>query len=90
MACGLWFGVVGSFTLPGHLSTWSRHLLVQMLVVDPSKRIRLEDIKNHPWFEERLPSYLRTIKPRANFGGPPDALVLNQMVKVYKTLNHKP
>ncbi|OEH73966.1 hypothetical protein cyc_05354 [Cyclospora cayetanensis] len=72
----------GSFTLPGHLSASSRHLLVQMLVVDPSKRIRLEGIKEHPWFQERLPDYLRSIKPRVSFCGPPDALVLNQMSKL--------
>lgn len=72
----------GSFTLPGHLSTWSRHLLVQMLVVDPSKRIRLQDIKEHPWFEDRLPHYLRVLRPRSSLGAPPDALVLNQMAKL--------
>ncbi|CDJ60900.1 CAM kinase, SNF1 family, putative, partial [Eimeria maxima] len=72
----------GNFTLPGHLSSGSRSLLLQMLVVDPSKRIQLKDIKKHPWFEERLPSYLRNLKPSNLSGGPPDALVLNQMAKL--------
>ena len=79
----------GNFTLPGHLSSGSRSLLLQMLMVDPSRRIQLQDIKRHPWFEEKLPAYLRTLRPAAACGGPPDALVLNQMAKVF-TLNPKP
>ncbi|CDJ44890.1 CAM kinase, SNF1 family, putative, partial [Eimeria tenella] len=71
----------GSFTLPGHLSLWSRDLLLQMLAVDPSRRIRLGAIKSHPWFQE-LPQYLLLLRPAAAAAATPDALVLNQMAKL--------
>eukprot|EP01071_Lankesteria_metandrocarpae_P005606 Lankesteria_metandrocarpae@DN4061_c0_g1_i1.p1 len=48
----------GNFTLPGHLSEASRSLIIRMLVVDPSKRISLRDVRRHPWFCQNLPAYL--------------------------------
>lgn len=56
-------------------------MLLQMLAVDPSRRIRLGAIKSHPWFQE-LPQYLLLLRPAAAAAATPDALVLNQMAKV--------
>lgn len=49
----------GNFTLPGHLSSEAKDLIVQMLVVDPSKRITIPMIRQHKWFKEKLPDYLK-------------------------------
>jgi len=49
----------GNFTLPGHLSCEAKDLLVQMLVVDPCKRITFRQIRNHKWFRSNLPDYLQ-------------------------------
>lgn len=45
----------GSFSLPGHLSENARRLIVRMLMVDPSARITLKEIRRHPWTREQLP-----------------------------------
>lgn len=49
----------GNFTLPGHLSSEAKDLLVQMLVVDPTKRITFRQIRSHKWFKSQLPDYLQ-------------------------------
>mmetsp|Transcript_15886 Transcript_15886/g.37471 ORF Transcript_15886/g.37471 Transcript_15886/m.37471 type:complete len:521 (-) Transcript_15886:77-1639(-) len=48
----------GNFTLPGHLSSEAKDLIVQMLVVDPVRRITFAQIKKHSWFMRDLPDYL--------------------------------
>ncbi|KNC54315.1 uncharacterized protein AMSG_12341 [Thecamonas trahens ATCC 50062] len=48
----------GIFTLPSFLSDGARSLILSMLVVDPLRRITVEQIKQHPWFLVDLPSYL--------------------------------
>ena len=53
----------GVYTLPSHLSAMSRDLIPRMLVVDPMKRISIQDIRSHPWFTVRLPRYL-SISPK--------------------------
>jgi len=64
----------GNFTLPGHLSSEAKDLLVQMLVVDPVKRITFRQIRNHRWFKSNLPDYLQ-------------ANALHSSVQVQITLN---
>ncbi|KAF4729590.1 Protein kinase, partial [Perkinsus olseni] len=49
----------GNFTLPGHLSADAKDLIVQMLVVDSTKRITIEQIRQHKWFKKNLPDYLK-------------------------------
>eukprot|EP00928_Gymnodinium_smaydae_P042785 TRINITY_DN2877_c0_g1_i1.p1 TRINITY_DN2877_c0_g1~~TRINITY_DN2877_c0_g1_i1.p1 ORF type:complete len:550 (+),score=87.38 TRINITY_DN2877_c0_g1_i1:123-1652(+) len=49
----------GNFTLPGHLSAEAKDLIVQMLVVDPTRRITFAQIRNHNWFQKDLPEYLQ-------------------------------
>jgi 5'-AMP-activated protein kinase catalytic alpha subunit len=48
----------GNFTLPGHLSSEAKDLIVQMLVVDPTRRITFAQIRKHTWFVKDLPEYL--------------------------------
>lgn len=48
----------GLFILPSYLSDMSRDLINKMLVVDPLRRITIEDIRKHPWFTTRLPKYI--------------------------------
>lgn len=50
----------GNFTLPGHLSSEAKDLIVQMLVVDPTRRITFGQIRRHSWFQRDLPEYLAT------------------------------
>ena len=49
----------GNFTLPGHISADAKDLIVQMLVVDPTKRLTIPLIRKHRWFRIGLPDYLR-------------------------------
>eukprot|EP00438_Fugacium_kawagutii_P035731 Skav204248 [mRNA] locus=scaffold2414:27301:32524:- [translate_table: standard] len=45
----------GNFTLPGtasHLSSEAKDLIVQMLVVDPTRRITFSQIRKHSWFQK--------------------------------------
>jgi 5'-AMP-activated protein kinase, catalytic alpha subunit len=49
----------GNFTLPGHISSEAKDLIVQMLVVDPTKRVTIPQIRKHRWFRVGLPDYLR-------------------------------
>lgn len=51
------------YTLPSHLSTGSRDLIPRMLLVDPLKRVTIPEIKQHPWFQFRLPRYLAVPPP---------------------------
>ena len=49
---------VGKFYLPSTLSLEAMDLLKKLLMVDPNKRIGLNEIKNHPWFKmEKNPIY---------------------------------
>jgi 5'-AMP-activated protein kinase catalytic alpha subunit len=48
----------GMYSLPSHLSSLSRDLIPRMLVVDPLKRITIPEIRQHPWFQHKLPQYL--------------------------------
>ena len=44
--------------LPNHLSEGVRDLLPRMLVVDPMKRITIQEIRQHRWFRVNLARYL--------------------------------
>ena len=48
----------GMYSLPSHLSQLSRDLILRMLVVDPMKRITIPEVRQHPWFQHKLPAYL--------------------------------
>jgi 5'-AMP-activated protein kinase catalytic alpha subunit len=46
--------------MPERLSPAAKDLISKMLQVDPSKRIKIYDIKNHPWLRSHVPIYYRT------------------------------
>ena len=50
------------YSLPSHLSQSSRELILRMLVVDPIKRITMAEVRQHPWYQHKLPAYL-TLPP---------------------------
>ena len=52
----------GMYSLPSHLSQLSRDLILRMLVVDPMKRITIPEVRQHAWFQHKLPAYL-SLKP---------------------------
>eukprot|EP00980_Cylindrotheca_fusiformis_P011914 scaffold2830_cov131-Cylindrotheca_fusiformis.AAC.35 len=49
----------GMYSLPTHLSQLAKNLIPRMLEVDPMKRITIPEIRMHPWFQHKLPPYLR-------------------------------
>ncbi|TKY50224.1 SNF1-related protein kinase catalytic subunit alpha KIN10 [Spatholobus suberectus] len=53
----------GIYTLPSHLSPGARDLIPRMLVVDPMKRMTISEIRQHPWFQVRMPRYLAVPPP---------------------------
>eukprot|EP01031_Cornospumella_fuschlensis_P041079 gene41079-50113_t len=55
----------GMYSLPSHLSQSARELILRMLVVDPMKRITIQEVRQHVWYLHKLPQYL-TI-PVANY-----------------------
>lgn len=55
----------GIYTLPGHLSLGARDLIHRMLVVDPMKRVTIPEIRQHNWFQAKLPRYLAVPPPNA-------------------------
>ncbi|XP_042043596.1 SNF1-related protein kinase catalytic subunit alpha KIN10-like [Salvia splendens] len=53
----------GIYTLPSHLSVGARDLIPRMLIVDPTKRITIPEIRAHLWFQAHLPRYLAVPPP---------------------------
>ncbi|KAI8099229.1 kinase-like domain-containing protein [Halteromyces radiatus] len=51
----------GIYTMPSFLSPETKYLLTSMLVVDPLKRITIQEIRQNPWFNTNLPDYLRPL-----------------------------
>ncbi|KXS17944.1 Pkinase-domain-containing protein [Gonapodya prolifera JEL478] len=51
----------GMFSLPSVLSTATKNLISQMLVVDPLKRITVNEIRQTEWFNIGLPDYLKPL-----------------------------
>ena len=49
----------GMYSLPTHLSQLAKNLILRMLEVDPITRITIPEIRLHPWFQHKLPPYLR-------------------------------
>lgn len=55
----------GVYTIPPYLSAGAKHLLQQMLVVNPLNRITVQGIMEDPWFKQGIAEYLvpRDLKP---------------------------
>jgi len=44
--------------LPSHLPAPAKELIMRMLVVDPMKRLTISEVRQHPWFLQKLPVYM--------------------------------
>lgn len=72
----------GIFTLPSHLSPETKELLSSMLVVDPLKRITIENIRKNKWFNTNLPDYLKPITASpSDFSNNIDENIINELRK---------
>ena len=49
----------GKYSLPTSMPSGPRDIIKKVLVVDPMKRMTLEDIRKTSWFEKDLPAYLQ-------------------------------
>jgi len=73
----------GNFTLPGHLSAEAKDLIVQMLVVDPTRRITFSQIRRHNWFQRDLPEYLAVpLKEHLNEKQEFDPTILQELIQM--------
>jgi len=53
----------GIFSYPSHFSADAKNLISRMLVVDPNRRISVDDIMAHPWFKKGyVPSTQQAVK----------------------------
>ncbi|AAK39929.1 SNF-related kinase (nucleomorph) [Guillardia theta] len=57
----------GIYILPGYLSDLSRDMIAKMLITNPLLRITINEIRDHPWFNSRLPKYLSFPTFKKNF-----------------------
>lgn len=51
----------GMYTIPSHLPQPAKELIMRMLVVDPMKRITIGEVRQHPWFQLKLPAYMNLL-----------------------------
>ncbi|KAJ7762350.1 CAMK/CAMKL/AMPK protein kinase [Mycena maculata] len=51
------------YDAPTHLSPHAQNLIKSMLVADPTKRITVPQIMQHPWVTVKLPRYLTPLPP---------------------------
>lgn len=82
----------GNYHLPSHLSEDARYLLSRMLVVDPVRRITINEIRQLPWFNQNLPHYLQPL-PATPLLEKPDSLStgdLNAMLAAAEAQNNDP
>ncbi|KAM6573659.1 hypothetical protein CsatA_017739 [Cannabis sativa] len=56
----------GIYNLPMSLPPGARDLIRRVLVVDPTRRMTIPQIRQHPWFKARLPCYLTVSPPSTN------------------------
>ena len=49
----------GTYHTPSYLSPGARHIIHQMLKVNPVQRITIQEIRQDPWFNENLEDYLK-------------------------------
>ena len=42
--------LAGKFNIPNNLSNEAKDIIIKLLKVNPQERIKLNEIKNHPWF----------------------------------------
>jgi serine/threonine protein kinase len=47
--------LAGDFTIPKFVSDDAKELLQKVLVTDPDKRLKVDDIKKHAWYQNHTP-----------------------------------
>ena len=47
----------GDYTVSGHVSSELKHFIGRVLTVDPNKRIRIDQMKQHPWWKKHSDNY---------------------------------
>lgn len=73
--------VSGDFSIPKFVSPHAKHLILGLLITDPERRMKLRDIKSHPWFTNTSEKSIKDIigiKVAEN-KIPIDAKILSQM-----------
>ena len=70
---------VGYFKIPTHLSHGAVDLLTSMLQVSPVKRITIQQIKDHEWFQQDLPEYLFPQRRQDTTNSPIDLAVVSEV-----------
>ena len=53
--------IAGDYSLPKFVSASAKDLIQGLLTTDPERRLKLKDIKNHPWFTQACESSLRSV-----------------------------
>ncbi|KAI8813438.1 kinase-like domain-containing protein [Cladochytrium replicatum] len=71
----------GIFSLPSFLSPATRKLLTSILVVDPLKRMTIQEIRENEWFQVNLPDYLQPLPDVQEEGAEIDEGIVNELVK---------
>ncbi|KAI9481141.1 MAG: kinase-like domain-containing protein [Benjaminiella poitrasii] len=51
----------GKYVMPNNISCSAQDLIRRILVVDPSKRLNMQQIMSHPWFRETEPMNMSTL-----------------------------
>ncbi|GBG34928.1 Serine/threonine protein kinase OSK3 [Hondaea fermentalgiana] len=64
----------GNYIMPSYLDESSRDLIPRMLVVEPTQRICIDDIRQHPFFLTRLPPYLELPVSMQGLAADPETL----------------
>lgn len=76
--------IKGDFHIPSHVSPLLTDLLRKIIVVDPLRRIQMEDVFRHPWFVQTcadpIPSFVDTPKELIDFK------IIYYIGKAYKEL----
>ena len=69
----------GCFDIPAYLSERVTDLLRQLLQADPVKRITIQQIKDHEWFQQDLPEYLFPESSQDSTGKTIDPAVVSEV-----------
>ena len=82
-------GVKYSFPSNLQLSRECHDLMARTFVANPSQRITIEDIKQHPWFLRNLPPELRDDGAAAATSLPPPPQTVEEIKKIVEEARHK-
>lgn len=75
--------IKGNYFLPDYLSIGCKNLLEKILVIDPSKRITLEGIKNHPYLQEYYEKFKLEHNNHQKYNNEIDEKILEKMENEY-------